>query len=207
MKILKNCMFLIVFLFLLSACASINNDLSASKIPHPRPGMVIVGNATKADREIRVFSGSYSINKLKTCNAQGDQTFAIPPLKLLQIGGRYLVFKSEEIVSLRTKEKWKRDFTIPCSYMRLRGSKMASQTAILYLKPNSRYTLYVRDLRITGGLLDERTIRFKTSCNSTNDRRRTHLGTIWADKIIDLPRVDTSGPSRIGISINFDPWN
>lgn len=206
MKILKNCV-LIVLLFLLSACASTNSNLSASKIPYPKPGMVIVGNATKADREIRVFSGSYNVNELKTCNAQGNEVLAVPSLNLLQTGERYLVFKSEEIVSLQIQGKWKRSFTIPCSYMRLKGSKMASQTAVLYLKPDSRYTLYVRDLRITGELLGERTIRFKTSCNSTNDKRRTHLGTIWADKIIDLPRVDTSGPSRIGISINFDPWN
>lgn len=209
MNNLKSCIFLIVFLFLLSACVTTGDrDMSANRIPSSRPGMVIVGNATKADREIRVFNGYHSVNDLKACNARGDEIFAVPPLNLLQIGGRSLVFKSEEIISPQTEGKWRSNFTIPCSYMRIRGSKMASKTAVVFLKPNSRYTLYVRDLRvISGGLLDETTIRFKTSYSATNDKRRTHLGTIWADKIIDLPRVDTSGPKRIGVSVIINPWH
>ena len=199
-KGLKWLVFLAVLVFV-SGCATVG-------FPPPRPGMVIVGNATKANREIRVFPESHSVRSLKTVDNSGNQILSVSPLRLLWAGERNnnLVFKSEELVSPETKGSWVSKFTIPCSYIKFKGGKMASQTAVLYLKPNSRYTLYVRDLRVTGELLGERTIRVRTSYDATRDKRRTHLGTIWADKIIDLPRVRTQGPSRLGVEVIIDPF-
>ncbi|MBU4031122.1 hypothetical protein KJ756_03125 [Patescibacteria group bacterium] len=177
----------------------------AGGLPSPKPGMVIIANATKADREIWLFAGSYGVDDLKTCDERGNQVFAVSPLKLLQIGGRDLIFKSEEIISPQTRGQWRSNFILPCSYMRFKGGKMASQTAVVYLKPNSRYTLYVRDLRVSGGFLGERAIFVRTSYNATRDSRKSYLGTIWADEIIDLPDVDTSGPARFGIKIQIEP--
>ena len=179
----------------------------AGSIPAPRPGMVIIANSSPANREIKIFAGSHSVNDLKTCDERGNQVLAIPSLNLLQVGGRNLIFKSEEIVSLQTQGKWRSSFTIPCSYMRIKGTRGGGQTAVVFLRPNSRYTLYVRDLRVSGGFLGEGVVKFETSYNGSRNSRRTHFGTIWADKIIDLPKVDTQGPARFGISIIIDPWH
>ena len=192
---------IVLVVFFISVCCF------AGGIPPTRPGMIIIANASHANREIRIFAGSYSVDDLQTCGERGNQVLAGPPLNLLQIGGRNLIFKSEEIISLQTQGKWRSSFTIPCSYMRIKGTRGGGQTAVVFLRPNSRYTLYVRDLRVSGGFLGERVVRFSTSYNDSRDSRRTHFGTIWADKIIDLPKVDTQGPARFGISIIIDPWH
>ena len=210
---------LVLLVLILSACASTapysrqggvaSSSRPVSSIPPSKAGMVIIANSSSADREIRIFAGYYKVANLKTVNSQGDTVLAVPPLNLLQVGwrsGNDLVFKSEEIVSPQTQGSWRRNFTIPCNYVRIKGARGGGQMAVVYLKPNSRYTLYVRDYRVSGGFLGERTIRFQTSYNDTRSKRKTHLGTIWADKIIDLPKADTRGPQRVGVDIIIDPW-
>lgn len=204
-------------LFLLTDCGAIGRGLKqgwndfcgASYVfPPAKPGMVIANNKTKAKREIRILPGSYSLRKLKRIDPCGNEILSIAPLRLLWIGERNnaLVFKSEEIVGPEVEGKWQSNFTIPCSYIRIGNRKMFGQAAVLYLKPNSRYTLYIRDLRVSGGLLGEHVKHIRTSGNATQDHRKTYLGTIWADRIIDLPHVDTRGPRRLQIKVLIDPW-
>lgn len=220
MNYLRFSLALVLTAMVLSACASTTSysrqggvaspSRPVSSIPPSKAGMVIIANSSSADREIRIFAGYYKVDNLKTVNSQGNTVLAVPPLNLLQVGWRSekdLVFKSEEIISPQTGGRWRSNFTIPCNYVKIKGTRGGGQMAVVYLKPNSRYTLYVRDYRVSGGFLGERTIRFQTSYNDTRTKRKTHLGTIWADKIIDLPRADTSGPRRFGVDIIIDPWH
>jgi hypothetical protein len=186
-----------------------NDFCSSGVFPATKPGMVIANNKTKAKREIRILPGSYSIRELKRVDSySGNEILSIAPLRLLWIGERNntLIFKSEEIINPEVKGRRVSKFTIPCSYIRIGNRRMLGQAAVLYLKPNSRYTLYVRDLRVSGGLLGEHVKHIRTSSNATRDHRKTFLGTIWADRIIDLPHVDTRGPRRLQVKVLIDPW-
>lgn len=175
------------------------------RFPPPKPGMVVLGNNSRAKREIRVFLGRYnSVEQLMRLDAYGNEVLAASPLRLLWIGrergwvwkSRLLVFKSEEIVFPGEEDKLEfvRGFVIPYSYRV--GKEMASRVAILYLKPDACYTLYGRDFRIGGEFLGDWVKPFCTS-RHVEERRKTGLGVLWADKFIDLPKSDTSGPRRI----------
>jgi hypothetical protein len=175
------------------------------RFPPPKPGMVVPGNNSRAKREIRVFLGKYSkVEQLMRLDSYGNEVLAATPLRLLWVGKqkgwiwekRYLVFKSEEIVFPGEEDKFEfvQGFVIPYSY-RL-AKEMAGRVAILYLKPDTCYTLYGRDFRVGGEFLGDWVEPFCTS-RHVEERRRTGLGLLWADKFIDLPKVDTSGPRRI----------
>jgi len=92
----------------LSACVSATSysrqgeGASSSRPVSSIAGMVIIGNSSSEDREIRIFAGYKNVDNLKTVNSQGDTVLAVPPLNLLQVGWKSendLVFKSEEIIS------------------------------------------------------------------------------------------------------------
>ncbi len=185
-------------LVLWSAC-------SVYRFPSPNPGMVVPGNNSRAKREIRVFLGRYSkVEQLMRLDKYGNEVLAATPLQLLWIGKkkgwlgekRYLVFKSEEIVFPKEAAKFDlvKGFVIPYSYRV--GKEMASRVAILFLKPDTCYTFYGRDFRIGGEFLGDWVKPFCTS-RHVQERRRTGLGVLWADKFINLPKVNTSGPRRI----------
>lgn len=179
--------------------------------PPSRPGMVIPSNNSPAEREVRFFPKYHNLRRLKKVDAYGREILAIPPLRLLWIGEKTkaLIFKSEEILTFKDKGILVSKFRLPCSFPLYQGPRMPGQSAVVYLRPLSRYTLYVRDLGIGGALLPrgEHIIHFRTSNTGTRDHRKTYLGTIWADRIIDLPRADTSGPRRLQLKILIDPWH
>jgi len=179
--------------------------------PSPRPGMVIPSNHSPAEREIRFFPKYHSLEQLKRVDAYRNEILAIPPLRLLWLGEetRQLIFKSEEILFPEDRGILVSKFNLPCSFPLYQGSQMPGQSAVICLRPSSPYTLYVRDLGINGGLLPngEHIIHFQTSNTGTRDYRKTYSGTIWADRIIDLPPADTSGPHRLQLKILINPWN
>jgi hypothetical protein len=172
--------------------------------PDPKPGLVIINNTEPIYREIMIFRGSYSLKKLKAVSrASGNEKIVAPPLKLYHLSGKYLVFKSEDSFFGPGRHPIIK-FTIP--YGILVGGDKIGQAAFLYLRPKSKYTLYVRDYSSAGSFLGERTIRIRTG-ESADEFRRTFLGPIWADEIIDLPRprARARGIDRLGVQIKTNP--
>lgn len=212
MKELKMLVFLVVVI-LFSGCAvgrgikkGWNDFMGASVyLPEPKPGSVIINNTEPIYREIMIFRGSYNLRKLKTVNrATSNERLAVPPLRLYRLSEKYLVFKSEDSYFGRHPIAPITKFTIP--YGILAGGDKIGQAAFLYLRPKSRYTLYLRDYSLTGNFLGERTVRVRTG-ESADEFRNTFLGPIWADEIVNLPRprVKVRGIDRLGVQIKINP--
>ncbi|MFH0906843.1 MAG: hypothetical protein V1829_01160 [bacterium] len=84
-----------------------------------------------------------------------------------------------------------------------------NKVKMLLLSPNTSYTLFIIWTRFTGQVLDMDTVHFRTSDNPFRDNHIDPLGRkIYADRIVFLPKVNTSSATQIRIkkTIHLDDW-
>ncbi len=178
-----------------------NLGLGCGAVPRSKPGMVILENDSRVSRDIYIFPGFYSVKRLKAVDPEtGNEIFAVPPLRLRQEDS-CLVFRSEDAYGASSGEMTT-SFTMPPAYVKFKGGRIASQAAVVYFKPESRYTIYIRDFDVTGQFVGEHTRSVRTSREATRECERTYLGTVCADDIVSLPRAKIGGPTnRLGIHV------
>lgn len=199
MKILRYFTVLVALVILLPACSLKYGFPSAS------PGTLILCNATRADREIRIIRGRYSLRQLKeiilSCRKE------VRPIAVKKIGWANkndLVFISEDATDskMRKEKGWANGFTIPYSCVQFKNGRMASQTAFVYLRPFQYYTIYVKNYRGRDFLGEYVTY---VRPDAVYEKRRTLYGPIFADDIVDLKRVDTRGMKQFRLRALFTP--
>ena len=199
MKILRYFTVLIALVILLPACSL------KGAFPTASSGMVLMANATRADREIRIVRGRYGIRQLKRIilDCRGE----VKPVMIKKIGWANkndLVFISEDVASFEIKKEkgWANGFTIPCSYVQFKNGRLASQTAVVYLRPFQAYTIYVKNYR-GRDFLGEYVTYIRP--DGVYEKRRALYGPIFADEIVDLRRVDTRGVRQWKFRALFTP--
>ena len=160
--------FLAATLTLLAGCAGLNSGLPRAEVP--KPGDVLLRYKTVgADVKILVFPGNWSERELFTVDPQtGYQSFSQRPVSVFTIHSPYLH-----------------------TYVRTR----------VPLRPEVDYTffaIYYRSLLgLERGFLEWRIIHVRPRMNAYAQYDEDIMGRVYASKIINLPDVNTSGPSQL----------